>query len=75
MEKLENEQSRKLKKSEKNTLKDEVLHSLLPRAFTRKSLSRILIDRDNYLVFVEASSARKAEEMLAFYVNHLAACQ
>ncbi|MCW4510198.1 recombination-associated protein RdgC, partial [Escherichia coli] len=40
VEKLENEQSRKLKKSEKNTLKDEVLHSLLPRAFTRKSLSR-----------------------------------
>ncbi|HFI2586666.1 TPA: recombination-associated protein RdgC [Escherichia coli] len=65
VEKLENEQSRKLMKSEKNTLKDEVLHSLLSRAFTRKSLSRILIDRDNYLVFVEASSARKAEEMLA----------
>ncbi|WP_251361255.1 recombination-associated protein RdgC [Escherichia coli] len=64
-------QSRKLKT--KNTLKDEALHSLLPRAFTRKSLSRILIDRDNYLVFVEASSARKAEEMLALLRNHLAA--
>ncbi len=33
IEKLEQEQARKLKKTEKDSLKDEVLHSLLPRAF------------------------------------------
>lgn len=53
--KLEEEQDRKLKKTEKDSLKDEVLHSLLPRAFTRKSVAKILIDRSNHLVFVEAS--------------------
>ncbi|EMV5084481.1 recombination-associated protein RdgC [Escherichia coli] len=62
---LEEEQDRKLKKTEKDSLKDEVLHSLLPRAFTRKSLAKILIDRSNHLVFVEASSAKKAENQLA----------
>ncbi|EMW3631307.1 TPA: recombination-associated protein RdgC [Escherichia coli] len=62
---LEEEQDRKLKKTEKDSLKDEVLHSLLPRAFTRKSLAKILIDRSNQLVFVEASSAKKAEDQLA----------
>ncbi|MDV1094973.1 recombination-associated protein RdgC (plasmid) [Raoultella ornithinolytica] len=65
IDKLEAEQARKLKKTEKDSLKDEVLHSLLPRAFTRESRSRLLIDRDNRLVFVEATSARKAEDMLA----------
>ncbi|HCS7326614.1 TPA: recombination-associated protein RdgC [Escherichia coli] len=63
--KLEEEQDRKLKKTEKDSLKDEVLHSLLPRAFTRKSLAKILIDRSNHLAFVEASSAKKAEDQLA----------
>ncbi|EIV5164203.1 recombination-associated protein RdgC [Salmonella enterica] len=62
---LEEEQDRKLKKTEKDSLKDEELHSLLPRAFTRKSLAKILIDRRNHLVFVEASSAKKAEDQLA----------
>ena len=32
--KLESEQGRKLKKTEKDSLKDEVLHSLLPRVFS-----------------------------------------
>ncbi len=35
IERLEGEQHRKLKKTEKDSLKDEVLHSLLPRAFSR----------------------------------------
>lgn len=63
--KLEQEQGRKLRKTEKDSLKDEVLHSLLPRAFTRKSRSRLIVDRKEGLVFVEGNSARKAEDMLA----------
>ena len=38
IEKLEQEQARKLKKTDKDSLKDEVLHSLLPRAFSKFSV-------------------------------------
>lgn len=65
VETLQLQQGRKLKKSEKDSLKDEVLHSLLPRAFTRSKKSRMWIDAKEGLVFVEAASARKAENMLA----------
>ena len=39
--KLETEQGRKLKKTEKDSLKDEVLHSLLPRAFPKDSRTQL----------------------------------
>ncbi|WP_286870237.1 recombination-associated protein RdgC [Pantoea sp. UBA5035] len=63
--KLEAEQSRKLKKTEKDSLKDEVLHSLLPRAFSRLSQTFIWIDTVNSLIMVDCTSAKKAEDTLA----------
>lgn len=63
--KLESEQGRKLKKTEKDSLKDEVLHSLLPRAFTKDSRTQLWIDVMSGLIVVDASSARKAEDALA----------
>ncbi|HAB24449.1 MULTISPECIES: recombination-associated protein RdgC [Pantoea] len=63
--KLEAEQSRKLKKTEKDSLKDEVLHSLLPRAFSRLSQTFIWIDTVNSLIMVDCASAKKAEDTLA----------
>ncbi|RPE03538.1 recombination-associated protein RdgC [Candidatus Pantoea deserta] len=63
--KLEAEQSRKLKKTEKDALKDEVLHSLLPRAFSRLSQTFIWIDTVNNLIMVDCASAKKAEDTLA----------
>ncbi len=65
IEKLEAEQSRKLKKTEKDSLKDEVLHSLLPRAFSRFSQTFIWIDTVNSLIMVDCASAKKAEDTLA----------
>lgn len=65
VEKLEAEQSRKLKKTEKDSIKDEVLHSLLPRAFTKDSFTQVWIDTKNSLIVVDAASARKAEDALA----------
>lgn len=65
VEKLENEQARKLKKTEKDSLKDEVLHSLLPRAFSKFSQTQIWIDTANSLIIVDAASAKKAEDALA----------
>ena len=63
--KLEAEQSRKLKKTEKDSLKEEVLHSLLPRAFSRLSQTFIWIDTANNLIMVDCASAKKAEDTLA----------
>lgn len=63
--KLETEQGRRLKKTEKDALKDEVLHSLLPRAFVKNSRTQLWIDIGNALITVDASSARKAEDALA----------
>ena len=63
--KLDAEQGRKLKKTEKDSLKDEVLHSLLPRAFSRFSQTMMWIDTVNDLIMVDCASAKKAEDTLA----------
>lgn len=65
IDKLEHEQDRKLKKIEKESLKDEVLHTLLPRAFSKFNQTRIWIDTTSNLVFVDAASAKRAEDTLA----------
>ncbi|WP_213709573.1 recombination-associated protein RdgC [Klebsiella aerogenes] len=63
--KLESEQARRLKKTEKDALRDEVLHSLLPRAFSRNIFTRIWVNTTDHMVIVDASSARSAEDALA----------
>lgn len=63
--KLEADQGRKLKKTEKDSLKDEVLHSLLPRAFSRFNQTMMWIDTVNELIMVDCASAKKAEDTLA----------
>ncbi|ENN8376956.1 recombination-associated protein RdgC [Providencia rettgeri] len=65
IEKLEAEQGRKLKKTEKGSLKDEVVHALLPRAFSKFSKTYIWIDTVNQLIIVDAASAKRAEDNLA----------
>lgn len=65
IEKLEAEQHRKLKKTEKDALKDEVLHTLLPRAFSRFNQTNLWIDTDRDLIIVDAASAKRAEDTLA----------
>lgn len=63
--KLEADQGRRLKKTEKDSLKDEVLHSLLPRAFSRTADTWLWIDTTSRLIAVDTSSAKKAEDVLA----------
>ncbi|EFE23778.1 putative recombination associated protein [Edwardsiella tarda ATCC 23685] len=65
IERLEAEQHRKLKKTEKDALKDEVLHSLLPRAFSRFNQTWLWIDTLNQRIMLDAASAKRAEDVLA----------
>ncbi|MCP9269695.1 recombination-associated protein RdgC [Xenorhabdus sp. XENO-1] len=65
IEKLEGEQHRKLKKTEKDALKDEVIHTLLPRAFSKEAQTYLWIDNDNQRIVVDANSAKRAEDALA----------
>ncbi|WP_455428306.1 recombination-associated protein RdgC [Dryocola sp. LX212] len=62
---LEQDQGRKLKKTEKDALRDEVLHSLLPRAFTRNHTTSIWVDTEKQLIIVDTASAKRAEDALA----------
>ncbi len=63
IEKLEQEQARKLKKTEKDSLKDEVLHALLPRAFSKFSVIQAIYDGSTKRIYINAS-ARQAEDTL-----------
>lgn len=63
--KLEEQQGRHLKKTEKSSLRDEVLHSLLPRAFSRCADTWLWIDTTSNLIAVDTGSAKKAEDVLA----------
>ncbi|AWK13428.1 recombination-associated protein RdgC [Candidatus Fukatsuia symbiotica] len=62
---FETEKQRKIKKTEKESLKDEVLHGLLPRAFSRFDQTLLWIDTINNLIMVNTASAKRAEDILA----------
>lgn len=64
IEEQELSQQRALKKAEKQALKDDIVQQLLPRAFTRHSLTSAWISPDGNFIAVDASSARKADELL-----------
>lgn len=63
--KIEQEEARKVRRSERVSLKDEALHTLLPRAFTRRTQAYLWIDSVNSRIYVDAASAKAAEDMLA----------
>lgn len=65
VEKVEQAENRKLKKVEKQTLKDDVVATLLPRAFSKYQQTALWIDAENNLIYVDAASAKRAEEALA----------
>lgn len=63
--KIEADQGRKTRRAERLSIKDEVLHTLIPRAFTKNTSNYVWVDVAHQLVFVEATSARIAEDLLA----------
>ena len=65
IETIEAEQQRPLKKAEKDGLKEEIIQTLLPRAFSRTNQTYAWLSPENDFVAVDAGSAKKAEEVLA----------
>ncbi|GLS82956.1 recombination-associated protein RdgC [Paraferrimonas haliotis] len=62
---VEQTEGRSLHKKEKDSLKDEIVHTLLPRAFSRRQTTRAVILAKQDLILVDASSATKADEVLS----------
>ena len=65
VEAIELEQGRALKKKEKESIKEEVIVTLLPRAFSRFQQTYAWINPTAGFIAVDASSAKRAEETLA----------
>lgn len=68
---IETRDSRKVYKKERDTLKDEIIITLLPRAFTRSSVTMAIIDMESGMVFVDASSTKKSEDLLSLLREQL----
>lgn len=62
---LEEKEQRKLKKVERLSLKDDVIATLLPQAFSRIKTTALYIDTMKQLIFVDAASSKTAEDALA----------
>ena len=61
---FEEREARKLPAKERRSLKDEVIFSLLPKAFARSSLQFAYIAPKDNLLVINATSSKRAEEML-----------
>lgn len=66
---LEARQDRSIYRKEKRNIKDEVIHTLLPRALTRSSQTFAYFSGKQDLLVIDAASATKAEEFLD-YLRH-----
>ena len=65
IEQIETAENRPVKKKEKDELKENLIHSLLPQAFKKSSLQFAFIDQKNGWLIVNSASFNKAEELLA----------
>lgn len=65
VDEIEDTQMRKVFKKERDQLKDEIVQAFLPRAFTRKSSTFAAIDPAAGLIYVDASSPKRAEDLLS----------
>jgi recombination associated protein RdgC len=68
---IEEEQDRKVRRKERDEIKDNVLHDLLPRAFTRSTYTYSYIDPKAGWLVIDTATAPKAEELLSLLRNSL----
>ncbi len=65
VEEIETEQCRKVYKKERDQLKDDIVQAFLPRAFTRTSVVTAAVDTAAKLIYVNAGSTKKADDLLS----------
>ncbi|MCQ4348727.1 recombination-associated protein RdgC [Pseudomonas stutzeri] len=65
VEEIEAQQMRKVYKKERDQLKDEIVQTLLPRAFIRRQRTFAAIAPQQGWILVDAASPKKAEELLS----------
>jgi recombination associated protein RdgC len=65
VQQLEQEEARDVGRKERKQLKDEVFLDLLPRAFTRSSLTYAYVDPQKRWIVVDAASPKKAEDLVS----------
>ncbi len=62
---IEKAEGRQVKKKEKDQIKEDIIHSLLPQAFTKSSFVNGYIDTANNLLVINTSSKAKADDFMA----------
>lgn len=65
VDEIEETQMRKVFKKERDQLKDEIVQAFLPRAFTRNASTYAAIDPVAGLIYVDATSPKRAEDLLS----------
>lgn len=65
VQQIEESQSRKVSRKERTSLKEEIIFSLLPRAFVRSRLDYAYISLDDGLLVLNSSSEKKADEFVS----------
>jgi len=63
---LEAQRGRKIAQKEKHSIKDEVIHTLLPRAFSKLSRVHAYIDTKNNWLVIDSLNAAKVDKFIDF---------
>lgn len=61
---IEDQQMRKIRRKERENIRDEIIHQLLPQAFTRSNLTYAYIAPHDHWLVIDSSSLPKAESLL-----------
>ena len=68
-EQIEEQTGRKPGKKVKKELKEQAAHELLPRAFTKTSATQVWIAPNERLLFVDAGSSSRADEVITLLIQ------
>jgi recombination associated protein RdgC len=71
MQKIEDDTGRRPRGKQAKELKEAIVHELLPRAFAKRSHTRVWLDAKAGLVWVDAASVKKADALVTRLVDLL----